>query len=210
MVVSNDGFYFQEYFDPRKQLESAGAVVRVASGLGEPAYPHPGSYQPHKDPANDFGAGVIPTDEGARVIPATERLSELQADNFDGLVIVGGWGASRYFFAYPGTYGGPVAQWAPDPAQATGMNRLVDTFVTAHKRILAVCNGVNVQSWARVDGASPLAGNAVSAPWAAAPPQTYPHPYPAGPLVAFSNDYQVDRPCPPDPLSNCFPMDKIA
>ncbi|MBM3259410.1 MAG: hypothetical protein FJY99_06665 [Candidatus Sericytochromatia bacterium] len=64
--------------------------MRVASGLGGTAHPHPGSYQPHKNPTNDFAADTVPTDEAARIVPATERLSVMQAHDFDGLVIVGG------------------------------------------------------------------------------------------------------------------------
>jgi len=90
------------------------------------------------------------------------------------------------------------------------MNRLIGAFNAAEKRILAVCNGVNVLSWARVDGDSPLVDRAVSAPWAAAPPQTYPQPWPAGPRVSFGSDYDVDRPCPSEPLTNYFPMEKFA
>jgi putative intracellular protease/amidase len=208
MLVANEGFFFQEYFDPRTEIEAAGLTVAVASGLGGGAVPHPGSYHAHKNASNDFAPGVVPAAEVDRALTGTLVAADLGSAAYAGLVVVGGWGASRYYHAYPGAY--DLAQWAPVSAQATEANRLIGAFLADGKPVLGVCNGVNVLAWARVGGVSPLNGRTISAPWGSAPPQQYPDPYPSGPLTAFGSSWTVDGACPATPTSNCFPMDKFA
>ena len=193
MLVANDGFFFQEYDDPRYALELAGVEVVVATGNGGQAVPHPGSYH-----ARYSGRSVT-----VQPIAATTAVATLSASEFDAMVIVGGWGATAYFDAYPGTSG---TSWVPVRAHAVHVSRLVGEFLSQYKHVLAICNGVSVLAWARVGGVSPVQGLAVRAPWGAAFPQTY-----AGRL--YGSSWHVDSVCPwePGPADgNCFRMGKFA
>lgn len=156
MVIANNGFYYQEYADPRRALEESGIQVVVAAGTLTQAVPHAETGQPAGDPGT--------------VIPDL-TLEQADSGDFDALVIAGGWGATNYYFAYPGTL--LDSQWAPVPAAAGRINTLIGNFLTQGKPILGVCNGVNVLSWARVGGVSPLEGKQVSAPSLDVPDQTY-------------------------------------
>jgi putative intracellular protease/amidase len=197
MVVANNGFFFQEYYDPRLALEAAGLDIDVASLAGGTAVPHPGSY-------NGRFTGLAP--EVAN-LTGTLRLADVRAANYDALVLVGGWGASQYFFAYPGTFSDLA--WQPTISSAGPVNSLIKAFIAHGKRILAVCNGVNVLAWARIgpaDSVSPLQGRQVRAPWASAPNQDdY-----LG--VAYGSSWTQDQACPwePTPGSDCFRMGKFA
>ena len=209
MVVANDGFFFQEYFDPWKELETAGIEIEVASGLGGTATPHPGSYHNHKNSQNDYPEGVVPL-EADRTLSSTLILSQQSAQDYDALVIVGGWGAARYYYDYPGVMDESLSTWAPNSLESSEMNRLIGEFLTAQKPVMGVCNGVNVLSWARIEGTSPLNGVSVSAPWGSAFPQSYPNPYPNGVLTAYTSDWTIDGACGETPAPNCFPMDQFA
>lgn len=198
MLVANDGFFFQEYFDPRRALEDAGITVDVASAAGGTATPHAGSYDGR---FTGLSPAVVP-------ITGTLRVADVSVAPYDALVIVGGWGASRYYFAYPGTFA--EAAWQRNPTEATAVNTLIAGFVAANKRILAVCNGVNVLAWSRVPGpsgtVSPLAGRQVRAPWGSAPAQT------AYLGNSYGSSWSIDQACPWDPVpgSNCFRMGRFA
>jgi putative intracellular protease/amidase len=192
MLVANDGFFFQEYDDPRFALESAGVEVVVASGSGGVAVPHSGSYFPRYS-----GRSVT-----VQSVPATVAIAGLSASVFDAMVISGGWGATSYFDGYPGT----ADAWAPVAAHAAHVSRLIGEFLSQQKHVLAICNGVSVLAWSRVNGLSPVQGRAVRAPWGSGFPQTY-----AG--RRYGTSWHVDSVCPwePGPADdNCFRMGKFA
>jgi putative intracellular protease/amidase len=198
MLVANNGFFFQEYFDPRAALEAASIAVDVASVDGGTAVPHAGSY-------DGRFTGLSPTISN---LSGTLPLASVNAADYDALVIVGGWGASRYYFAYTGTF--VDAEWQRSAPAAEAVNALIAQFVAAGKNILAVCNGVNVLAWARVPGPggtqSPLAGRNVRAPWGSAPAQSN---YLGN---SYGSSWTADQACPwnPVPGSNCFRMGRFA
>jgi putative intracellular protease/amidase len=198
MLVANDGFFFQEYYDPRLALEADGILVEVASVAGGTATPHDGSYDGRftgLSPAVVSLSGTLP-------------LAGLNVTRYDALVIVGGWGASRYYYAYPGTFAD--AAWQRDAASAEAVNELIGAFVAANKDILAVCNGVNVLAWARISSpggpVSPLSGRQARAPWGSAPAQTD---YLGN---SYGSSWTLDQACPWDPVagSDCFRMGRFA
>lgn len=156
MVVANDGFYYQEYAHPRATLEAAGIEVTVAAGRAEIAVPHAGTGQP-------------PGLDGS-MLPDLSLAAANSAD-YDALVIVGGWGASSYQFAFDGTIDNPA--WRADPTIAARANELIGEFIAADKYVMGVCHGVSVLAWARVGGVSPLSGKNVTASDIGSPAQTY-------------------------------------
>ncbi len=198
MLVANDGFFFQEYFDPRLSLEEQDIEVDVASVAGGTAVPHAGSY-------DGRFTGISPTVQN---LNGTLRVADVNPDDYDALVIVGGWGASRAYFAYPGTF--VDAAWQRSAPIAEAVNALIAAFVADGKDILAVCNGVNVLAWARVPGpggsVSPLAGRNVRAPWGSAPAQSD---YLGN---SYGTSWTIDQACPWNPVagSNCFRMGRFA
>lgn len=162
MIVAHNGLYYQEYADPRRALEAAGLTAVVASTATTAVTPHDGSWEP--------GTTVLP------VVP-DRLLAGTVSTGYSALVISGGWGATNYYYAFTGTLAAGQEAWAPVPSAAGEVNRLINEFLAANKPILAICNGVNVLSWARLDGTdpplSPLSGKPVSAPYLFAPPMTY-------------------------------------
>lgn len=157
IVIAPVDFYYQEYADPRQALEEAGLEVKVASTHTDPAVPHLPSWE------------VAPT---VSSVTADLTLDQVDPANYSALVIAGGWGATTYFYAFDGD---PVnSNYDPSPAKVR-MNALINGFLAGKKPILAVCNGVNVLSWARVTGTSdsPLKGKHVSAPHQSVPAMTY-------------------------------------
>ncbi len=162
VVIANQDFFFQEYADPKTALESQGFTVEVASGLGTPSTPHAGTGQ---------------SSEPGTVTP-NFSISAVDHSAYQGLVIAGGYGASQYYFGYKSDHASNTitaqSYYDPSPAAgATALNALIGDFLAAGKPILGVCNGVNVLSWARVNGVSPLSGKTVSAPYLSVPAQTY-------------------------------------
>ena len=90
-------------------------------------------------------------------------LADANADEFSGIVFVGGYGAASYQYAFDGVYDNPSYQG--DPTTKEVVNELINNFVAQDKYVTAICNGVTVLAWARVEGVSPLAGRTVSS-WA--------------------------------------------
>lgn len=155
LVVANDGFYFQEYNDPLVELEAAGFEVEVAAGRKELAVPHANSGQAASD------GSVMPD----------LALGDVAPDDYEALVFAGGWGASSYQYAFSGTIDNPA--WRADPTVAAAVNELITSFLADEKYVVGICHGVSILAWARVDGASPLAGKQVAASDLGAPAQTY-------------------------------------
>ena len=147
MVIANQDFYHREYFETRESLEAAGLEVVVAAATTETATPH--------------AVGVV---EGREPnVDPDLALSDVKAEEYSAIVFVGGYGAASYQYAYEGTYDNAAYNGDRDVRET--VNDLVNDFVEQDKLITAICNGVSVLAWARVDGASPLEGHTVAS-WA--------------------------------------------
>lgn len=144
MVIANRDFYYQEYADPRAQLAAAGIPVVVAAARRELSTPHANSGQ---------GSGT------GQVMPDI-ALSDAQATDYSAIMFVGGWGASQYQFAFSGTY--QDSNYNGSTALRSGVNQLINDFVTQGKYVTALCHGVSVLAWARVHNDSLLQGRTVS------------------------------------------------
>ena len=146
IVIANEDFFYREYADPRRELENAGIRVTVAAGRKSSCRPHPGT-----------GEGA----DGGVVNPDL-ALSDVKADQFDAILFSGGWGASSYQFAFPGRY--DKASYNGNRSIRAEANRVINEFIEQDKYVCALCNGVSVLAWARVNGKSPLEGKRVCAP----------------------------------------------
>ncbi|MBC8117165.1 MAG: DJ-1/PfpI family protein [Candidatus Saccharimonas sp.] len=146
IVIANYHFFYREYGDPKQELERAGIQVTVAAGRKGLCRPHGGS-----------GQGP----DGGNV-QADIALSDVKATDYDALLFSGGWGSSAYQFAFNGRYN--EAAYNGERAVKTEANRVINEFVSQDKYVCALCNGVSVLAWARVNGKSPLAGKRVCAP----------------------------------------------
>ena len=145
IVISNGDFYYQEYADPRAALLAAGIPVVVAAGRRQFSIPHQNSGQP----AGTNG-GVMPD----------IALADANATNYSAIVFVGGWGASQYQYAFTGTYTNP--NYNGTVAIRDRVNQLINDFVAQDKYVTAVCHGVSILAWARVNGQSLLQGHTVT------------------------------------------------
>ncbi|CAM2007375.1 DJ-1/PfpI family protein [Acanthopleuribacter pedis] len=143
LVLANDGFYFQEYNDTRIGLEAQGLSAVVAAGDADWCVPHPGS-----------GQGA----ESGWILPDL-TLAEVDVADYAAVAFIGGWGSSHYQYAFPGTYSNP---YYGNNDHRDLANQIIQTFVDADKIISAICHGVAVLAWARVEGASPLNGKDVA------------------------------------------------
>lgn len=144
MVIANNDFYYQEYADPRAQFEANGIRVVVAAGRRELSTPHANS-----------GQGS----SSGQVMPDI-TLADANASNYSAIVFVGGWGASQYQYAFTGTYNN--AAYNGTTAIRARVNQLINDFVAQGKYVTAICHGVSVLAWARVNGQSLLQGHTVS------------------------------------------------
>jgi putative intracellular protease/amidase len=145
LVIANQDFYYREYSDTRQALEQAGFQVRVAAGMRSVCRPHANS-----------GQGA----DGGLVMPDL-AVTDAQAVGYSAVVLVGGWGASEYQYAFQGTYAN--AAYNGTTAIRNAVNQLINDFGREGKYITAICHGVSVLAWARVNGSSPLAGHHVAA-----------------------------------------------
>lgn len=146
IVVANQDFFYREYGDPRDELEKAGFRVTVAAGTKGLCRPHGGS-----------GQGS----EGG-MIQADLALADVNASDYQAVLFSGGWGSSMYQFAFTGRYDN--ASYNGTAAIKRDANRVIGDFLKQDKYVCALCNGVTVLAWARVDGQSPLKGKRVCAP----------------------------------------------
>jgi putative intracellular protease/amidase len=146
MVIANYHFFFREYGDPRSEFERAGFRVTVAAGRR-------GACNAHQNSGESPGQGTVQADLS---------LSDVRANDYDAVLFSGGWGASAYQYAFTGRYNDP--QYNGDPATKAQVNRIINEFVAQDKYVAALCNGVSVLAWARVNGRSPLQGKRVCAP----------------------------------------------
>ncbi|MBY0526080.1 MAG: DJ-1/PfpI family protein [Gemmataceae bacterium] len=144
LVIANRDFYYKEYGDTRAALEAAGLRVVVAASTLTTAIPHPNSGQ-------GSGTGAVQPDVA---------ITGASAANYSAIAFVGGWGASSYQYAFNGTYWNSM--YNGSEAVRTATNGLIADFVHQGKHVAAICHGVSVLAWARVDGASLLTGRTVS------------------------------------------------
>ena len=147
MVIANQDFYHREYFETRESLEAAGLEVVVAAATTETATPHAISVVEGREPNVDPDLA----------------LSDVKAEDYSTIVFVGGYGAASYQYANETTYDNPIYQGDREVKQI--VNDLINDFVDQDKYVTAICNGVTVLAWARVDGTSLLEGKTVTA-WA--------------------------------------------
>lgn len=151
MVIANTDFYYREYSETRAELVKAGVPVAVAAAQRAQCVPHPGS-----------GQGA----DGGVVMPDLD-LANANAANYSAIVFVGGWGASSYQYAFTGTY--QNGNYNGTVAVRTRVNQLINDFQSQGKYVTAICHGVSVLAWARVNGKSPIAGRNVAGYHGAAP-----------------------------------------
>ncbi len=146
LVIANRDFYYREYHEPRVALENAGIVVEVAAARKQMCYPHENSGQ----------------QDSGEVMPDL-TIADADASRYDAIMFSGGWGSSMYQFAFQGDYSNTV--YNGDTQTKETVNRLLSDFVKQDKYIGALCHGVSVLAWSRIDGASLLRGRrAVGSP----------------------------------------------
>lgn len=157
LMVIADGhdFYYREYNETRIGIEQRGVAVEVAARTTNPSTPH-------------LGTGQGP--DGGIVTPDL-RLDQVDSDDYSAIVFVGGWGSSMYQYAFQGDYQNDL--YDGDLATKTVVNDLINQFAAQDKFVTAICHGVTVLAWARVDGVSPLAGKQVSVPFIGSPAVFY-------------------------------------
>jgi putative intracellular protease/amidase len=155
VLADQQDFYYQEYGDTRISLEAAGLDVKVAAATTNPTFPHQGT-------GEGSGSGMVTPDIA---------LADADASDYSAIVFVGGWGSSMYQYDFPGDYGNN--RYDGDLATKAAVNDLINDFVDQDKYVTAICHGVTVLAWARVDGVSPLAGKQVSVPWIGSPAVEY-------------------------------------
>ncbi len=138
MVISNQDFWYQDYADTRSALEQGGLEVVVAATTTDVAQPQHAS-----------GQGA----DGGYVRPDL-ALADVNAEDYSAIVFVGGWGMAQYQYGFEGTYDTSVYNGSAATKQV--VNDPINEFVEQDKHVAAVCYGVSVLAYARVDGASPL------------------------------------------------------
>ncbi|EMI51795.1 DJ-1/PfpI family protein [Rhodopirellula sallentina] len=154
LVIANQDFFYREYIEPRRQFEQAGIKVDVAAGRKTLCRPHSNSGQ--------RGDGSVTPDLA---------IADANAADYDAIMFSGGWGSSMYQFAFNGSYNNRT--YNGDTQTKTAVNRLLNDFVEQGKFIGALCHGVSVLAWARVDGKSLLHNRHVVASPRQSPSGTY-------------------------------------
>ncbi|MCA8987851.1 MAG: DJ-1/PfpI family protein [Planctomycetaceae bacterium] len=146
LVIANQHFFYREYYDPLQALKQAGIQVDVAAGTKTICRPHQGS--------GEQGSGEVMPDLA---------ITQAKASDYDAIMFSGGWGSSMYQYAFRGSYANRTYQG--DPQIQAAVNRLLTEFIKQDKYVGALCHGVSVLAWARVDGKSILNGRrAVGSP----------------------------------------------
>ncbi len=146
LVIANQDFFYREYHDPRVALERAGITVEVAAGKKQTCRPHGNSGQQ--------GSGEVMPDLA---------IADANASRYDAIMFSGGWGSSMYQYAFEGSYANAV--YNGDRQTKAVVNRLLNDFVRQDKYVGALCHGVSVLAYSRVNGQSILRGRrAVGSP----------------------------------------------
>jgi putative intracellular protease/amidase len=164
VIADQRDFFYQEYGDTRNSLTAAGVPVVVAATTTAPSTPHAQSGQ-------GSSSGIVTPDIA---------LGTANAANYSAIAFVGGWGASRYQYAFNDPnfngindnsyfnsfYNGDTnlndGIIAP---QKVAVNNLINSFLADNKPVAGVCHGTSVLMWARTaTGASPVAGKQMAVP----------------------------------------------
>jgi putative intracellular protease/amidase len=155
IVIANQDFFYREYAHPREEVERAGFTVEVAAGRKQTCRPHRNS-----------GEGA----DGGAVTPDL-ALADVDPSRYEAILFSGGWGSSMYQYAFRGSYSNRV--YNGDRATKETANRLINEFVAADKHVAALCHGVSVLAWSRVNGRSLLAGKRATGPTRQGPAGNY-------------------------------------
>jgi putative intracellular protease/amidase len=155
IVIANQDFFYREYAHPREELERAGFTVEVAAGRKQPCRPHANSGQ-------GGSQGIVNPDQA---------LADVDPARYDAILFSGGWGSSMYQYAFNGSYSNRT--YNGDRATKETANRLINQFVAADKHVAALCHGVSVLAWSRVNGRSLLAGKRATGPTRQGPAGIY-------------------------------------
>jgi putative intracellular protease/amidase len=155
IVIANQDFFYREYAHPREELERAGFTVEVAAGRKQICRPHSNS-----------GEGA----DGGTVTPDL-ALADVDPVRYEAILFSGGWGSSMYQFAFDGSYANQA--YNGDRSIKQTANRLINEFVAADKYVAALCHGVSVLAWSRVNGRSLLAGKRATGPVRQGPAGVY-------------------------------------
>jgi putative intracellular protease/amidase len=155
IVIANDGFFYREYHEPREELERAGFTVEVAAARRVPCRPHDNSGQGGSD-------GMVHPDLA---------ITDVDPDRYRAILFSGGWGSSMYQYAFEGRYNN--AAYNGDRRTKDATNRLINTFVEQDKYVCALCHGVSVLAWSRVNGQSLLQGRRATGPTRQGPSGIY-------------------------------------
>lgn len=155
IVIANDGFFYREYADPRQELERAGFTVEVAAARKAPCIPHSNSGQ-------GGSKGIVNPDLA---------IAEADPNRYRAILFSGGWGSSMYQYAFQGSYNNRAYNGDRPTKEAT--NKLINAFVKQDKYVCALCHGVSVLAWSRVNGRSLLAGRRATGPTRQGPAGIY-------------------------------------
>ena len=109
-------------------------------------------------------------------------LANVNPQNYSAIVFVGGWGSSMYQYAYSDPNHDGITDnyyanslYNGDASTKLVVNNLIHEFLTEDKYVTAICHGVTVLAWARVEGVSPLEGRHVSVPLTVGAPVQFYH-----------------------------------
>lgn len=155
IVIANDGFFYREYADPRQELERAGFTVEVAAARKASCIPHANSGQ-------GGSKGIVMPDLA---------IADADPGRYRAILFSGGWGSSMYQYAFQGSYNNRAYNGDRRTKEAT--NRLINAFVQQDKYVCALCHGVSVLAWSRVNGRSLLAGRRATGPTRQGPAGIY-------------------------------------
>lgn len=137
------GFWLEEFATPYYVFKDAGAQITLASPLGgqPPIDPKSDGLDAETDATRRFKADSM----GQAALAHTRKLSEVIAEDYDGLF-------------YPGGHG-PL--W--DLAEDTDSIALIETMLAADKPVAAVCHAPGVLRYPRrADGHSVVEGKKVT------------------------------------------------
>lgn len=155
IVIANQDFFYREYAHPREELERAGFTVEVAAGRKQ-------TCRPHRNSGEGSDGGAVNPDLA---------LADVDPSRYDAILFSGGWGSSMYQYAFRGSYSNRT--YNGDRAIKETANRLINEFVAADKHVAALCHGVSVLAWSRVNGRSLLAGKRATGPTRQGPAGNY-------------------------------------
>lgn len=155
IVIANQDFFYREYAEPRQELERAGFTVEVAAGRKQ-------TCRPHQNSGQGDGSGAVNPDLA---------LADVDPSRYEAILFSGGWGSSMYQYAFRGSYSNRT--YNGDRATKETANRLINEFVAADKHVAALCHGVSVLAWSRVNGRSLLSGKRATGPTRQGPAGIY-------------------------------------